>query len=259
VLEFVSSPDPDSLREAWYQIVQRNSILRTSFHFSDELGSWIQAVHSQFSPSMFSEVWASANLKSDISTFLSQTVFDSELALMEPPLRVRLFKMDNGKSIQVLRIHHALYDGISIGILLRQVQQVYLNTFEMTQSLYNFVDVLPVLLSTERKGGSFWKDYLKGAHPLKFPTQNAFPDSIVDRTLSITGGKADEICRNLEVTFQSLGQAALWKVLRQLFQTDDITFGHVISARSMIEMEDVVGPVLVGSETWIAYIANLCN
>jgi ferricrocin synthase len=241
-LVFNEAPDLDRLEDSWLQVVNQTSILRTSFHFSNEYGSWMQAVHTHV-PSLFSRVTVPVRLEDSISAFLSEWKFDTELALEEPPVRVRVFELTSGDVIQVLRIHHALYDGISIGLLFHRVQQIYLgNPFAPSM---NFQDALPILLSSERKGGQFWKDYLRGFQATIFSNRGSFDPFVIDKTLSVLRTSIDSACRDVGVTFQSFGQAALWKILSQLFRSSDITFGHVISGRNLLDDVDVIGPILV--------------
>lgn len=143
-----------TLRRAWTEVVRRNPILRTAFLATgdDEL-PFIQVVLKSVDDSLL------VLNDSDV-----QAKFRGGASRSAQPM-VALSACQQGDDwILSLRIHHALYDGVSLPILLRQLQALC-GDFDgpaPTASVFSDFLALGTLETARRDRKTFWVNYLDG-------------------------------------------------------------------------------------------------
>ena len=243
-------------KEAWMSAVKAISILRTSFHFIPELGSWSQIVHS--SPPDF---WNESKLHGlEILPKYAERVLTShgiqrEDNLSSPPIRLEVLEVITGENttdrLLLLILHHALYDGISIGKLIDLVTSIYLSQQNFTSPTVQFHNLLGYFRRQELYGTSFWVKYLENyqyPHIKKDVNLQSIDSSVLAKVIDVDLTQLDKRCKVLLVTTQCFGQVAWAMSLAKFIHTNDVVFGHVVSGRQLPSFEDVIGPMLVGSE-----------
>jgi len=231
---------------SWETLVQKIDILRTTFHFSVDLGVWVQAVHKIHSLSPSQERIDHPNeLKSAVKNFFASYVPSTMDAFREPPLRVRVFSSSNNTRHLAFLLHHSLYDGVSIPILLQTVEAIYQG--ESSEHYPQHHQLLPHIIGQEERGVAFWLPKLRS---LRFnrlsQTKAPSPRRVLFQEIKVTFTD-DAISRFLSygIPMQCLGQAAWYKVLAKLTGSSDVIFGHTVSGRSIPDADQVIGPVLV--------------
>ncbi|OBZ75800.1 Nonribosomal peptide synthetase 2 [Grifola frondosa] len=119
------------LREAWCTVVSRHAMLRAVFYFGRELVQVI--LHADDCPNQCREKIAPSDDDSDFREFFSSveaslTATDINEHLSDrPPVRLSFYSTDSSRTtFVVLSIHHALYDGMSLPVLLRDFESAYL-------------------------------------------------------------------------------------------------------------------------------------
>ena len=243
--------DINRLRAAWERTIQYFSTLRTSFHFVENMGTWIQAVHS-----LYHVNWEEMNVaegKSNLvlsEEFIKELDLSSERKLARPPVFVRILRPDTGTSTGytlLLVLHHALYDGISVSRLSEIVRAFYWS--EQPTPSTQFVDLLGYFEYQELHGTEFWVRQLRG---FKRPTlqpksgDGMYSDSVSSTAeIPISVARMSKACQHLEVTVQCFGQAAFASCLAKVYNRRDLVYGHVVSGRSVPHAEDVLGPMIV--------------
>lgn len=245
----------DRLRESWNQAIQTFTILRTSFHFITDAGIWVQAVHSSSPLQWVTDTFRSESDYHDkTSAYLLASRPKDEKSLCRPPIWIHVFEPTPENHDQAIRLvlvmHHALYDGISIGKLLDSVKAMYAGSY--TDVPIQFTDLLGHFAQQETTGTSFFTQMLQGYHPAYLPRRPLNLDSpdvpascIALRNVVFDPIYLESVLRDTAVTLQCLGQAA-WAVLMSLLSgTSDVVFGHIVSGRSIPGAENVIGPVLV--------------
>lgn len=149
--------------------------------------------------------------------------------------------------VLVVILHHALYDGITIGVLLDLVQRTYHE--ENHEAPAQFCDMLPHVLKEERHGTQFWLRRLRHLENVKeIPRRNNASEDISyvsSSAVDVDKAAVESIQRNAGVTVQAIAQVAFAKLLAVLTDSRDVVFGHVVSGRSIPGAEDVLGPMLV--------------
>ncbi|KZS99098.1 hypothetical protein SISNIDRAFT_545923 [Sistotremastrum niveocremeum HHB9708] len=233
--------DISRLQAAWRTTINNLAILRTSFHFSDALGAWIQATHSTYELD-----WVEGSVDNSEDYIQDDTrprgpQFGTLEALQRPPLRFRLVRTADQNDLLVVTLHHALYDGMSIPLLFQHVFQNVTGTAPSPG--LQFVDILPTMIDEEEQGVSYWRELLKGYTPLAFDRQQEHAACLMSRSLEVTPDSILELARRLTVTPQSIYQTALGILLMRIFDRRDVAFGHVVSGRLSQDVESVIGPL----------------
>lgn len=139
--------DVDVLRKAWQSLVQEYQILRTIF----------------FATATASMPFLQMILK-DVPDSFTTTKFESRsswrIGSGYPPVKL-LAEHKNDRLYLKLQIHHALYDAISLPILVRRLQDFCNNQSTLRSRLCSYSDYLALTAATEATH-AFWTKYLSG-------------------------------------------------------------------------------------------------
>ncbi|KAG1753412.1 hypothetical protein EDB19DRAFT_829014 [Suillus lakei] len=243
-----SSVEHARLRQACQSIVTSFDILRTTFHYIVDLGKWAQVSHSD-APMIWIEVLLhqGESLDAMIKTVTGSTSV-SEQGTFTPPLAFCLVEQEEDSGIKnynlAIAMHHAIYDGVSIGALLEELERAY--RAHSPAKLPQFYDVLPLILREEHQSIPFWVQYLQDFHPVPLlRVESTQPSSVIcSRRLRLDHHVLKTAASDAGVTLQCLGQAAWSKLVSSKVSSYDIMFGHVVSGRSFPGYEDVIGPML---------------
>ena len=219
-------------------------ILRTSFHFSAEVGCWAQVVHSSLDFKWTTERRKSIN--NAARNFIRSLHFEAEDAFHRPPVYLRHISSFSGEDYLIVVLHHALYDGISLPMLFGYVKAAYKGDPPSTTQFHTFSRRIT---SLEARATNYWAIRLEGVHPWAFPrkassTADAWRTS---KAVNIPKETIDRFCRRYEVSAQSIAQAAWAKVLTISSKHLDVTYGQVVSGRTMAGSEKIIGPVFVST------------
>lgn len=190
--------DTERLKAAWQMLVIEESILRTTF-ISTEIQDIpiLQLVFSEVQAQFeFQEMPASSNVENLVSLEVSQQK-KKAVSLNFPPVRLRLINTGI-ESLVFLSIHHALYDGVSIPLLLNRLREIYNSVPRVSKTTIkqadafgeiescppplsaptaipikfqksptvqpSFADIVAYISSRDRfKQETFWSNYLDGA------------------------------------------------------------------------------------------------
>ncbi|KAF9649477.1 hypothetical protein BDM02DRAFT_3230298 [Thelephora ganbajun] len=231
----------EHLKEAWRTSIENLDILRTSFHFSAEVGRWAQVVHS-----LLDFKWTTEKRRSmdnAAKDFIRSLHFDAESALHRPPVYLRHASSPfGGKDYLIVVLHHALYDGISLPMLFDYVKAVYKSDPPLTTQFHS---LSRRMTSLEAHATDYWGARLKGVNPWVFPrmvssTADAWR---VSKVVNVTKETIDRFCRRYEVSAQSIAQASWAKVLAISSKHLDVVFGQVVSGRTLVGSEKIIGPM----------------
>ncbi|KAK5137564.1 hypothetical protein LTR08_008544 [Meristemomyces frigidus] len=217
----------EKLKECWIELVKRHAILRTHFVDTDIAGypfAQIVVKHKALS-------WHSIQEYRNGQTYTDQGC--SDVSILEP-FHV---EVDKKESTITLRMHHAIYDGLSMSILLQEAEQLYDNI-----SLPEPVSFEPFLAEALAHSGpeamQCWSARVHDFQPRPFPPSGErVPTSssqfTMTQSLAVDLNSLATFCKRHSVTPLSLFQAAWAKVLFASQQTDDICVGTVFSGRSV--------------------------
>lgn len=151
---------------------------------------------------------------------------------------------DDGQNYLFLRLFHAVYDAHSLNLLLESLEAEYKGANRPVGP--TFISVLPEgPLLSHQKSHAFWKILLKDHRFQPMPSLVDKPNSassLIRRSIQFQG--LEDIRRKLQVTHQTLLQAAWLHTLRRYF-AEPPTIGVILSGRSLPidDIDLVVGPL----------------
>ncbi len=246
-----------ALERALNEVVRRHEALRTRFDTVDgepwqlvEPAMPVAVTHVRWDGVGAREAWLRAEVDREQSLG-----FD---LVKGPPLRAKLLVLAADEAVLVLTIHHIVFDGWSVSLLINEVAQFYAAFREGRAS------PLPALalqygdfavwqldwLSGERLDTqlSFWKHQLADQTTIELPTDRARPahqthaGDFFEFPLSAaikTG--LERLCRKHGATpFMAL-MAGLKALLHRLTGQTDLSVGMPIANRNRAEIEALIG------------------
>lgn len=173
------------LKQAIERTVERYPVLKTRF-FENNAGEIRQRVEEEMQ-----FIVCEQEVHEQEEYFVLQTLkgmgkepFDLEKGELA---RFYLFYISNGKTILYINIHHIIFDGMSIAILLEQIKTEYASLVNHKEyqapSLVNhygdFVSRQKEIVENDTKAHTYWSAQIKEeAVPLSFPRKPVKPDML---------------------------------------------------------------------------------
>jgi amino acid adenylation domain-containing protein len=240
---FTVSGDLSRLQDSWAMMFQRHEILRTSFVATDDPAyAFAQVVNQDTSINWGSVEWSGEthqHAKSMISSLIREN---------KPPVWLAIARAEDATRL-LFCCHHAMYDGIAIQTLLKEVQKVFYHN-ELLQPISYEVFLQHILSQNLSQGDKFWTELYRGFEPASFPnlTEKASIESRSSASkyqqLRLPLSRALESCQNASVSLLSMIQATWAKLLHFYTGESDICFGNVVSGRSLVghDLERLVAP-----------------
>ncbi|MEI8212293.1 MAG: amino acid adenylation domain-containing protein [Planctomycetota bacterium] len=234
-------------RDAWQRLVEHHAVLRTSFHI-EERDPPFQKVHPRINWEM------EVSDCRDVGTVAGEQQIAAYVrneqrrgfGLENPPLwRLRLFSLNECDHRLVWTSHHALLDGRSRVILLRDLFALYdalLHGNPLSlESPQPFEDHVRQLTNRDfRSSKQYWQQVLSGFCSTTRLAQS-IPGSVSDdedqyRTLEIqlTEGVTQSlasVAQEFDVTLNTILQGAWASILSLYSGTDDVVFGATRACR----------------------------
>ncbi|KAI9088860.1 hypothetical protein DFS34DRAFT_417935 [Phlyctochytrium arcticum] len=249
--EIKSGVDVDRLLAAWNTVIRQNDILRTGFKSAQDGHGYVQVVHRDYLSDItrFEIKECTLDQLMDAQT---KAIVDAVETTGLPPLTITVLQDNGVVAVVLLSIHHALYDGWSLPLLLEDVAKVYENVKVLDRP--QFRDFVGYIMQQEpQEAESYWTRLLTECTPSMFPAnlhgykvdkteiQSA---TLKELTSECTLEMLQEASQALNVSLQALGQAA-WSLLLSMYSGEtNVMFGHVVSGRSVaVEgVTDMMGP-----------------
>jgi len=259
VLNLVGILDVDALEAALNALVARHETLRT--RFGVEAGDPVQIIAAELKAPLpvddlgsVPETEREAQLQKQM-----QSEADAPFDLAQGPLlRARLLKLGEQAHVLVLTLHHIIFDGWSMSVLMRELSVLYgagcrgesspLPALPIQYADYAIWqrDWLqgPVL----EKELSYWREQLKDTPVLDLPTDRSRPATPslrgaqlqIDLPVILTDG-LDALSRRAGVTLFMTLLTAFQLLLQRCSGQDDIVVGSPIAGRNKVEVEGLIG------------------
>ena len=241
-LELSTDVDHGRLYRAWRRVVADHDILRTCFQ---EFENGILQVILKNDESK-SIAWAETVVSDpESASRLQQNTFATDIIssiASKVPMRLTLFRpsSDGACSILLFSIHHALYDGESMAMILHEFKLQYHSADPPDHT--SFDSMIEYIYSQDQeKSKTFWRDYLTDYQPTQLLDRaaiqevkinvNRFPT--VDRILTIPLVELEDFSSSISGTLTSTIQAVFGIILAQTLKTQDVVFGVVLSGRTV--------------------------
>lgn len=239
-------------------LVERHECLRTNIVAVG--GKPRQVVHKEVSLELpYEEMLSLGSDSEELLTLVREEVNRAFDLASDVLIRVKLLKVDEKTYVFVLTVHHIVFDGWSVGLLLSELLKVY-SAFKEGQDAK--LSMLPIQYidyavwqeewtrSTAFENEiSFWRDNLDGASPfLKMPTDYNRPAvqsyKGASSTILISFDTIDglnEIGRKNGATLFMVMLAALNILLSRFANETDISIGTAVANRNRPELESLIG------------------
>ncbi|KAM7186144.1 non-ribosomal peptide synthetase [Rhypophila sp. PSN 637] len=251
--------DPKSVMLAWNAMCQRHGILRTCF-VSTESPRWpvVQVVLENWEHSWL-EIDASGR---EMEHCVSEHASTLPVALDTLQPVVSFATLLRGTETYFSFVcHHALYDGVAMERLLFEVEQHVSGVHLVAPPAYESFIQCSLGLQTDESLG-FWLNHLDDHKPklitgFKASGSKMFSQPTVSRTLEMGLSQLNGMTKHLGVSLRSVTQSAWSITLANLFQSDDVCFGSVVSGRTLPidRIDDVVAPCF----NTVPIRVNLCD
>jgi amino acid adenylation domain-containing protein len=228
---------------AWRLMVQHHPILRTSFIGTGSRAlPFLQVVHRYTS--------AIVNCADQDGTLTSDVL----VGTAEPLVTLRASPGNKASWELQLKIHHALYDGVSLPVMMetfRQLCQASCPTEDDSPAIWRDALAFQGSTATRDARKAFWTAYLAEATSSPFLRQSASRSPEAGRTSLVVRPAIKPLahlqltCSHLGVSLQALFFAAYAKYLAKSTENEDVVFGIYLANRSSTEgMDSLPYPTL---------------
>ncbi len=245
--------DHDDFLASWQALIDRYSVLRTSFALGSD-GKVVQRVHRSVPLTLPIETLATLDEAAKADVF-KQEQHSLEVIAGRPPMSWRLLRcQQSGDYCFIWTFHHALLDGWSLPVLLAEFADNYR---AVTQGLplpqraqpLQYSDFVRenLRVATHAKAKAFWAQFLAGYEepvsllPLLGPSATGL-DKSADKPVyknhfcRWSAGDSDRaraLCRDSGVTLNTLTQGMWALVQHMLCSAEDLLYGVTSSGRTL--------------------------
>jgi amino acid adenylation domain-containing protein/non-ribosomal peptide synthase protein (TIGR01720 family) len=242
----------ENFKSAWKQIIQKHSILRTSFHL-EGLNIPVQCVHKSAAlPITVLDYTTKDNVEAAVTAFANEdasTAFEMDKA---PLFRITLIKQAEDSIKLIYSTHHIISDGWSTPVIfgeyLENYQALAAGKTIATDEVDNYKEYIThITAKNNAEVVNYWKNQLS---TLTLPSLLPFTDTTknLNKTFGNTSmvlSKGKEYVMKLEafakknrLTVNTVIQGVWAYLLSQYTNNETVVFGTVISGRPT-EIKDI--------------------
>ncbi|NJP18559.1 MAG: amino acid adenylation domain-containing protein [Hydrococcus sp. CRU_1_1] len=246
-----------ALIQAWEQVVQRHSVLRTACVW-ENLQQPIQVVVRQVKIPWQEQDWRELSPKQQqekLKALLKEDIHEDFDFSKAPLIRLTLIRLDEATYHFIWTYHLLLFDGWSLPLIYKEVFSYY-QAFSQDQNLYlekprPYKDYIAWLQQQNpEKSEFFWRKTLKNCTVASFlnakkqlseQKDNYTKQSI--KLSAITTSSLHSLARKYQVTLNTLVQGAWALLLSKYTGKEDIIFGATVSGRphSLNQANSIIG------------------
>lgn len=248
MLYFDENIDRQQLFRACKALVKTHEILRTIF--IEHQSNFFQVVIDELDTLDMTTLRADKDIE-QYATEVCTTDIESGFQLGSSFLRILHAEDKNGKECLILGLSHALYDGVSLPLLLRDLEVLYKGNKVVDFEPFSSYMARICDKRTQSTAINYWRNLLNGSSLSVLDGKSAKP---TDKAI-FQAKPVDISQRPEEITTANLLTAAWALVLARRLQKPDVTFGSITSGR-MIDLagaENVVGPCYQFTPTRVSF------
>ncbi|KAH8425870.1 nonribosomal peptide synthase Pes1 [Aspergillus melleus] len=237
--------DPAQLRKAWMKVVNRHQVLRTLFVDSNSKGgSFDQLVIK----SVGDEI-VELHCEDDVAfkTIDNIRLRDiNEKRSSKLPQQLTICQTTSGRVFMKLEMNHAIIDGGSVAIVLRDLALAY-NNILASGSGPRFSEYIRYARKQDQKEAlTYWMRYLSGVQPCHLSVSAEKRDDRQLGSLLMDFNRFPELqqfCEKNSITLANLTMTAWAIVLRKFTRSNDVSFGYPSAGRDspVPGIQDAVG------------------
>lgn len=216
---------------------ERHEVLRSSFYLVE--GQFVQVIH-QDAKSHIDLVPAdqSVSAQSIIRQIQEQhqSTLSEEKGLEDGPFLSSIIKGEND-SYLILTLHHALYDGESLGLLMRELQRS-VQSGMIDEKGPRYRDILPALLPSPYLA-DFWVQRLSNRQDslIAKPSPRSLGSHTISSDMNIQTHSLVQFAREISVSVHTVALYAYAKLLACLTGQVCVTFAEIFSLRNNTDLE----------------------
>ena len=243
-----SSVDTKMLATAWQRVVDRHPILRTIFVESNyKNGTFDQIVLRKVNAA---PTTISCNEDRGAAKKLSAVRLEDVNKQRSPqvPHHVTICRVISTGEVYIkMEMNHALIDGASISIILRDFSAAYGNQLNPTVPGPGYSQFVRYLQGrSDMSGLQYWAHHLRNLQVCHMPVAQDLTKTRRLGSLKVAFHRFDELqelCKQESITFASLAMATWATVLSALTGQDDVAFGYLSAGRDVpvADIQDAVG------------------
>ncbi|PAU57235.1 non-ribosomal peptide synthase/polyketide synthase [Pseudomonas sp. PICF141] len=237
----VGGLDVERFRKAWEAVIERQAILRTSFHWHDGLAKPLQIVQRQATLDLQVLDWRDRDAsEADIAARAAEDRARGFELTQAPLQRVLLIRSTEDQYQMVWTSHHILMDGWSSSRLFGEVIQHYAKG-EISAENGRYRDFIAWLQAQDQDARElFWKARLAPVNEATALSQAIHPRHVSDEPGhnaiyshwdAQQTGRLLQFCRDLRITPNTLIQGAWLLLLQRYTGKNTVTFGATVSGR----------------------------
>jgi polyketide synthase PksJ len=239
--------DTQRLQGAFQELIARHKILHT--YFDTRLG--IQRIERKTGFRLAESICTRQQAEARIAQFVRP--FD---VATPPLLRAEVVRTTGAHPLLLLDMHHAITDGISIGLMMSELWNHYrgepLREVPLDYCDYAVWQRRLASAGTYARDERFWLEHLRGCQWTELPSSETagLPAAHGQCVLDIGDAVASRLaafCEQRRITVMRLITAALAVAAGEWTGQDDVTFGIRVSRRSESALERMLGPFVEDS------------
>ncbi|KAK9707836.1 hypothetical protein K7432_009943 [Basidiobolus ranarum] len=245
-----SSLDPVCLKAAWATIIEANPILRTTIVFTNSGHSHLSGL--QIVRGGESIDWSEVECRSnaDMDTELQNVLkIDRDRGIETGKLLTRftVLRSEESTSYFIWTIHHTLYDGWSMGLILEDLVAAYNGQQVAKRPTYSrFIEY--TISQDKDESIAYWSQILNQASATHISKQNTHSNELLTRTTIKERIQIDfsSLTGTHNLTIATIVNLAWALVVKFHTGNSDVVFGAVNSGRSVpiAEIDRICGPCI---------------
>lgn len=259
----IKNLDTSHLQGAFQLLVERHTILRTSFN--NTLGDVpLQIVYKDVKANFSYEVLSGNKNEIQEKTAILRNADKSKGFHLETPqlIRLKVVEINEEEYFFNWSFHHIIMDGWCIGTLVNDFYKIWISLHSEVQVLLpevapyaTYIDWLSAV--DKKSSAAHWKNYLKGINEVtEIPFKNhpslqtKITEAIRTEKLSITASRFQKVqltSRDLGITLNTYIQGVWGYLLSKYNNSETSVFGSVVSGRP---------PEIQGVENMIGLFIN---
>ncbi|TGJ88616.1 hypothetical protein E0Z10_g179 [Xylaria hypoxylon] len=224
----------------WNEVVQRHEILRALFVTSDNIRHpAVQIILDSYVPKWQVLETECVSLHERASQHVASTSIATRFD--EPPMGLAIIRTQESGDYLSFVCHHAMYDGISMRIMLSEIEALYHGRLlSEPPSIEPFLREMQLSYPNQ---DTFWRQLFLGFQPTALKcaeaTEDKMPRSLNGNASKMSLELIESQLRDTGVSMLALIQTAWAITLAILSQRSDVSFGSVIAGRSIsLDMVD---------------------
>ncbi|KAL6798049.1 non-ribosomal peptide synthetase, siderophore synthesis [Trichoderma sp. SZMC 28012] len=221
----------DEMKGYWDEMTRRHSILRTCFVTTDDVKFPIAQVILNNWIIQWKEFTVATSLDEAVHQHLAGV--PDPLDTQVPPLSFAIIQQEDSIFLSFI-CHHALYDGVAMENLWREVEA--LAHGEQLSPPVSYTPFLQEALCLPDDVESFWSNHFRGYDPLNLfakPPGSQIVQCTHRETLEMSYGEVKPRLRSLGISLLSVCQAAWADTLAVCSTSTDVCFGLVMNGRTL--------------------------